>query len=49
TYNKTCEPNLSDISVQSIEPVYLPDVRQTTDLGEYIASCRSAASSPSPV
>ena len=35
TYNKTCEPNLSDISVQSIEPVYLPEVRQTTDLGEY--------------
>jgi len=26
TYNKTCEPNLSDISVQSIEPVYLPDI-----------------------
>jgi len=32
TYNKTCEPNLSDISVQSIEPVYLPDIRHTTDL-----------------
>jgi len=24
TYNKTCEPNRSDVSVQSIEPVYLP-------------------------
>jgi restriction endonuclease Mrr len=35
TYNKTVEPNLSDISVQSIEPVYLPKVRQTTELGEY--------------
>jgi len=35
TYNKTCEPNLSDISVQSIEPVYLPDIRHTTDLQEY--------------
>jgi restriction endonuclease Mrr len=35
TYNKTCEPNLSDISVQSIESVYLPEVRQTTELQEY--------------
>jgi len=35
TYNKTCEPNRSDISVQSIEPVYLPEVRQTTELQEY--------------
>ncbi|EMA06166.1 Mrr restriction system protein-like protein [Haloarcula marismortui ATCC 33800] len=34
TYNKTCEPNLSDISVQSIEPVYLPEVRQTTEILE---------------
>jgi len=25
TYNKTCEPNRSDISVQTIEPVYLPE------------------------
>ena len=32
TYNKTCEPNRSDISVQSIEPVYLPLVRHATDL-----------------
>jgi len=31
TYNKTCEPNRPDISVQSIEPVYLPEVRHTTD------------------
>jgi restriction endonuclease Mrr len=35
TYNKTCEPIRSDISVQSIEPVYLPEVRQMTELGEY--------------
>ena len=35
TYNKICEPNLSDISIQSIEPVYLPKVRQTTHLKEY--------------
>jgi len=31
TYNKTCEPNRSDVSVQSIEPVYLPEVRHITD------------------
>jgi restriction endonuclease Mrr len=35
TYEKTCEPNQSDISVQSITPVYLPEVRQTTDLLDY--------------
>ena len=35
TYNKECEPNLSDISIQSIEPVYVPEVRQTTDLQSY--------------
>jgi restriction endonuclease Mrr len=35
TYTKTCEPNRSDISVQSVEPVYLPAVRQTITLGDY--------------
>jgi restriction endonuclease Mrr len=35
TYTKTCEPNQSDISVQSIEPVFLPQVRHTADLLEY--------------
>ncbi len=35
TYNKTCEPNHADISVQSIEPVYPPEVRHTTELQEY--------------
>ena len=35
TYNKTCEPKRSDISVQLIEPVYLPEVRQTTEVLEY--------------
>ena len=49
TYNKTCEPNLSDISVQSIEPVYLPDVRQTTDLGEYSYPYEYYAAGPSRV
>ncbi|WP_222919483.1 restriction endonuclease [Natrinema sp. SYSU A 869] len=35
TYNKTCEPTQSDIAVQSVTPVYLPDVRQTTRLQQY--------------
>jgi restriction endonuclease Mrr len=49
TYNKTCEPNLSDISVQSIEPVYLPELRQTTDLGEYSYPYEYYAAGPSRV
>jgi len=49
TYEKTCEPNLSDISVQSIEPVYLPDVRQTTSLGEYSYPYEYYAAGPSRV
>jgi len=35
TYTRTCEPNLSDISVRAIDPVYLPRVRAATDLGGY--------------
>ena len=49
TYNKTCEPNRSDISVQSIEAVYLPDIRQTTDLGEYTYPYEYYAAGPSRV
>jgi restriction endonuclease Mrr len=49
TYNKTCEPNLSDISVQSIEPVYLPEVHQTTELGEYSYPYEYYAAGPSRV
>ncbi|MCF2166526.1 restriction endonuclease, partial [Halobacterium salinarum] len=49
TYNKTCEPNLSDISVQSIEPVYLPEVRHTTDLQEYTYPYEYYAAGPSRV
>jgi len=49
TYNKTCEPNLSDISVQSIEPVYLPDIRHTTDLQEYTYPYEYYAAGPSRV
>jgi len=49
TYNKTCEPNRSDISVQSIEPVYLPEVRHTTDLQEYTYPYEYYAAGPSRV
>ncbi|ERG89432.1 MAG: restriction endonuclease [halophilic archaeon J07HX5] len=35
TYTTTCEPNRSDIAVQSVGSVYLPEVRQTTELQEY--------------
>jgi len=49
TYNKTCEPKRSDISVQSIEPVYLPEVRQTTELLEYTYPYEYYAAGPSRV
>ena len=49
TYNKTCEPNRSDISVQSIEPVYLPEVRQTIELQEYTYPYEYYAAGPSRV
>jgi len=49
TYNKTCEPNRSDISVQTIEPVYLPEVRHTTDLQEYTYPSEVLRSYPSRV
>ncbi|WP_123538903.1 restriction endonuclease [Halosimplex salinum] len=49
TYNKTCEPNRSDISVQSIKPVYLPEVRHTTDLKEYTYPYEYYATGPSRV
>jgi restriction endonuclease Mrr len=49
TYDKTCEPNLSDISVQSIDPTYLPQVRQTIDLQEYSYPYEYYAAGPSRV
>ena len=49
TYTKTCEPNRSDVSVQSIEPVYLPQVRHTTELGEYSYPYEYFAAGPSRV
>jgi restriction endonuclease Mrr len=49
TYTKTCEPTRLDISVQSIEPVYLPGVRQTTELQEYTYPYEYYAAGPSRV
>ncbi|WP_144922371.1 restriction endonuclease [Halorubrum salsamenti] len=49
TYTKTCEPKRSDVSVQSIEPVYLPQVRQTTELQEYAYPYEYFAAGPSRV
>jgi len=49
TYNKECEPNLSDISIQSIEPVYVPEIRQTTDLQSYSYPFEYFAAGPSRV
>lgn len=49
TYTKTCEPNQSDITVQSITPVYLPDIRQTTRLQEYTYPYEYYAAGPSRV
>ena len=49
TYTKTCEPNRSDVSVQSIEPVYLPEVRQTTGIQEYSYPYEYFAAGPSRV
>jgi len=49
TYTKTCEPKRSDVSVQSIEPVYVPQVRQTTDLQKYTYPYEYFAAGPSRV
>ena len=49
TYTKTCEPTLSDVSIQSITPVYLPEVEHTVDLLEYSYSFNYYASGPSRV
>ena len=47
TYTKECEPNLSDISVQSITPVYLPRIRATTAPGGYTYRYAYDAAGPS--
>jgi restriction endonuclease Mrr len=47
TYTKTCEPNKSDISVQSITPVYLPQIRHTVELQTYSYPYEYYAAGPS--
>ncbi|ELY94531.1 restriction endonuclease [Natrialba taiwanensis] len=34
-YEKTCTPSRSDVSIRSIDPVYLPRVHSRVELGEY--------------
>jgi restriction endonuclease Mrr len=46
-YSKECEPNLSEISIQHITPVYLPQVRLRTQLGEYSYPLEFYAAGPS--
>ncbi|ERH14001.1 MAG: restriction endonuclease [halophilic archaeon J07HB67] len=46
-YEKECEPNQSDVSVQSVTPVYLPEITQTTRLGEYDYDYEYYAAGPS--
>lgn len=48
-YQKECVPNQSDISIQSVEPVYLPDIRQTTTVQEYTYPYAYYAAGPSRV
>jgi restriction endonuclease Mrr len=47
TYTKTCEPNQSDISVQSITPVYLPRLRGVFEMGSYAYPYEYYAAGPS--
>lgn len=47
TYTKECEPNLSDISIRSITPVYLPRIRAAVSLGEYQYAYEYDAAGPS--
>jgi restriction endonuclease Mrr len=47
TYTKECEPNLSDVSVQSITPVYVPRIHASVELGEYAYPYEYYAAGPS--
>ncbi|GAB6880604.1 restriction endonuclease [Halorubrum gandharaense] len=49
TYNRTCEPNRSDVTVRTVEPVYLPEVRHVTRLDTYEYPFEYAAAGPSRV
>nr|WP_119821674.1 restriction endonuclease [Halalkaliarchaeum desulfuricum] len=44
TYERTCTPNRSDVVVTDIEPVYVPHVKATAELGEYAYDHASFAS-----
>ncbi|SIR65732.1 restriction endonuclease [Natronorubrum thiooxidans] len=46
-YEKTCTPTRSDISVQAIDPVYVPHVRSQLSLGEYEYEYAYYAAGPS--
>jgi restriction endonuclease Mrr len=49
TYNKTCEPTRSDISIQSLDSVYLPEIRHAIEIQEYTYEYQSYAAGPSRV
>ncbi|WP_254832828.1 restriction endonuclease [Haloglomus salinum] len=49
TYTKECEPRQSDISVQSVTPIYLPQVRFGVTLGEYTHGYEAYVAGPSRV
>ena len=49
TYNRTCEPNQSDVSVQSVTPVYLLEIQQATRLQRYSYSYEYCTAGPSRV
>ena len=49
TYTKTCEPKQSNVSVQSIVPLYLPQIRQAVHLGEYVHPYEYYAAGPSRI
>lgn len=47
SYTKECQPNLSDISVNSISPVYLPRIESKVTLQNYSYSLEYYAAGPS--
>lgn len=49
TYNKTCKPKQSEITVQSITPVYLPEIHLETRLQEHSYAYEYYAAGPSRV
>lgn len=49
TYNKVCEPKVSDVSVSGIDPVYAPRIRTVSYVGEYEYELEYYAAGPSRV